>query len=64
MTDPLTRQQSNLNQSPSESKSSKGDDNPEEALSDPSTTKLLQSTVDESNKLVDASTDQHLRGAT
>jgi hypothetical protein len=58
---------SSQNQPPSsESKSSKGNNKPEEAQleTDPSTVKHLQDTVGRSDDLTDPSTDKYLRGAT
>jgi hypothetical protein len=63
-TDPPTGQESSRDQSSSESKSSEGDDNSGEAQSDPSTTEILEDTVDGSDQLTDPATNEHLKKAT
>jgi hypothetical protein len=60
MTDRPTGQQSSPNQSSSELKSPEGDNNPGEAQSDPSTTKMLENTVSGSEELTDPATNKHL----
>jgi hypothetical protein len=60
---PPTGQQSSQNQS-SESDSSEGDENSGETQSDPSTSEMLENTVDGSDQLTDPATKEHLGGAT